>query len=131
MKALMIKKQVTGPTMLPKKSLGSMLGMDPGDPDQDQEAPPDMDTPEVSEMEGEGTIDPMVAGYKDQADTCGTCTHYRGGKCELISGPVTDSGWCKLYEEGLGEMDSGLDKLASSGGDLGGMEGATDLGLAG
>jgi hypothetical protein len=47
------------------------------------------------------------AGYKD-SESCGDCVHFSGGEdgasgsCDLVSGDIDSTYWCKLYESSGG-----------------------------
>lgn len=45
--------------------------------------------------------DPASVAYTDQAPACQGCTHFQGpNACEVVSGPIQPTGWCKLFDDG-------------------------------
>ena len=47
-----------------------------------------------------GQHDPASVKYTDTAPQCQGCTHFQApSSCEIVSGPIQSSGWCKLFED--------------------------------
>ena len=93
--------------------------MPPGKPDKDRppmfnSKPPGGLAPEPN-AEG-GAISPEEAGFHDQSQSCGNCTHFDmdgndgQGVCKKgvqvdYGTSYADASWCKLWEEGAAEKE--------------------------
>jgi hypothetical protein len=54
----------------------------------------------LQEIRGRPKVSKASAQYRDSpngAQRCGGCTHFRGGTCAIVEGPISANGWCRHY----------------------------------